>query len=148
MLVFRALSQEPIPRLKCRGPIEATSTEPESHTHRLNSTAEMPGTVALGISPDLVAHGVIDLTGYCVSSPEDLANPAQVYRDPRFETSRIIYLNGTQIVAHEGVTSRIPGVVKMCEAAIPSRVRVRRTSVVDDLLSVAPRRRRWRGRRP
>ncbi len=70
-------------------------------------------TVALGISPDLVHQGVVDLTGYRVTNAEDLAKLAQVYRDPRFETFRFIYLKGKQIVGHEGVTSRLPGYVKV-----------------------------------
>ncbi len=67
-------------------------------------------TLALGISPDLIHEGVVDLTGYAVHSAEDLARLAQVYRDPRFETFRIIYLRGTTIVGHEGMTSRMPGI--------------------------------------
>lgn len=65
-------------------------------------------TVGLGISPELIRTGRIDLRGRPVATVHDLAQLAQVYRDPRFETLRIIYTKGGQIVAHEGVTSRLP----------------------------------------
>lgn len=70
-------------------------------------------TVALSISPDLVHQGVVDLKGYRVSSAEDLAKLAQVYRDPRFETFRMIYVKGNQVVGHEGMASRLPAVVQL-----------------------------------
>lgn len=85
-----------------------------SRTGREISGDRIPATtVALGISPDLIHQGTVDLTGYRVSSAEDLAKLAQVYRDPRFETFRIIYLQGKRIVGHEGMTSRLPGLVKV-----------------------------------
>ena len=70
-------------------------------------------TVALSISPDLIHQGVVDLKGYRVSSAEDIATLAQVYRAPRFETFRIICVKGNQIVGHEGMTSRLPAVVQL-----------------------------------
>lgn len=65
-------------------------------------------TTGLGITPELVKTGRIDLRGHQVNTVRDLAQLAQVYRDPRFETLRIIYTKGGTIVAHEGVTSRLP----------------------------------------
>lgn len=69
--------------------------------------------IGLGISPQFIEKGTIDLRGQVVSSAEDLANLAQVYRDPRFETFRIFYVKGGKIVAHEGITSRLSGLVKL-----------------------------------
>lgn len=66
-------------------------------------------TLALGIRADLAKEGRVDLRGKEVRSAEDLATLAQVYRDPRFETLRIFYIKDGKIVAHEGVTSRLPG---------------------------------------
>lgn len=43
-------------------------------------------TLGLGISPDLIHQGVVDLKGYTVKTAEDLATLAQVYRNPLFET--------------------------------------------------------------
>lgn len=69
-------------------------------------------TVALSISPQFIEQGTIDLTGQVVSSAEDLAKLAQVYRSPLFETLRIFYVKGGKIIGHEGITSRLPGLVK------------------------------------
>ena len=66
-------------------------------------------TLADGISRELINHGYVNLKGKKVKNAEDLATIAQIFRDPRFETLRIFYLKGTKIVAHEGMTSRIPG---------------------------------------
>ena len=55
----------------------------------------------------------MDLKGYRVSSDEDIATLAQVYRAPRFETFRMIYVKGNQIVGHEGMASRLPAVVQL-----------------------------------
>jgi len=66
-------------------------------------------TLALGIRQELAKQGRVDLRGKEVRSAEDLATLAQVYRDPRFETLRIFYIKDGKIVAHEGMTSRLPG---------------------------------------
>ncbi len=65
-------------------------------------------TTGLGITAQLARTGRIDLRGQSVQSAHDIAQLAQVYRDPRIETFRIIYTKGGQIVAHEGTTSRMP----------------------------------------
>lgn len=65
-------------------------------------------TLGLAITAPLERDGRIDLRGQTVQSYEDLARLAQVFRDPRYETFRIIYVKGDQIVAHEAMTSRQP----------------------------------------
>lgn len=65
-------------------------------------------TLGLAIRRDLIQKGRVDLRGRPVRSAEDLAALAQVYRDPRFETFRVFYIKDNRIVAHEGVTSRMP----------------------------------------
>ena len=69
-------------------------------------------TLGLAINTELAQRGRIDLRGKIANSAEDVADIAQVYRDPRFETLRIIYVKEGQIVAHEGITSRMPGFSK------------------------------------
>ena len=67
-------------------------------------------TLGLGITPELVQKRRIDLRGQTVETPAELAELAQVYRDPRFETFRIFYVDDAgAILAHEGITSRLPG---------------------------------------
>jgi len=65
-------------------------------------------TLAVGINTEARKTGRIDLRGQKVKTAEDLAVLAQVYRDPRYETLRIFYIKNDVIVAHEGVTSRMP----------------------------------------
>jgi N12 class adenine-specific DNA methylase len=56
-----------------------------------------------------IERQAVDLRGRTVQSAADIAEMAQVYRDPRIETFRIIYTKDNTIVAHEGVSSRLPG---------------------------------------
>lgn len=52
------------------------------------------------------------LTGQHVQNPGDLAALAQVYRDPRFETLRAVFVDATgKVVGESGYTSRMPGAV-------------------------------------
>src|SRR5262249_17924811 len=57
----------------------------------------------------LAREGRIDLRGNEITGPDDVAKLAQVYRDPRIETFRIIYTKGSRVVDHTAVTSRLPG---------------------------------------
>lgn len=62
------------------------------------------------LSRDYAARQRISLVGRKVTGPEDLAVLAQVYRDPRFETFRVIFTNSQgSIVSQVGLTSRLPG---------------------------------------
>jgi hypothetical protein len=93
---------------------QAALNDLENPGELTSQTNELPvKTHGIGISAHLIKTGVIDLTGQTVKTANDLALLAQVYRDPRFETTRFFYLKGNQIVAHEGVTSRLPGLVKV-----------------------------------
>lgn len=65
-------------------------------------------TIGIGISAEFIHKGFIDFRGREVRSPEQLALLGQVYRDPRFETLRVIYMKGNIIAGHEGITSRLP----------------------------------------
>jgi inorganic pyrophosphatase-like protein len=64
--------------------------------------------LAVTIPDELERRGWVDLRGQTVNGPRDIATVAQVFRDPRFETFRIYYTKDGQIVAHEGITSRLP----------------------------------------
>ena len=61
---------------------------------------------------DFKTQGGTALTGKKIQSKEDLAALAQVYRDPRFETFRVVFTDaqGT-VVGESAYTSRLPGVV-------------------------------------
>lgn len=66
-------------------------------------------TVADAFSRDLITKGRVDLKGRVIRNVEDLAEEMQVFRDPRFETFRVIYMKGDAVVASEGISSRMPG---------------------------------------
>lgn len=68
-------------------------------------------TLAVGIADQLTRRGRIDLRGHQVNSVEDLATLARVYRDKRLETFRIFYTQNGKIIAHEGISSRLPDTV-------------------------------------
>lgn len=65
-------------------------------------------TVGHGFSQNLIDTGRVNLTGIEFNNLDELATIAQVYRDPRFETFRLIYTKGNTIVGTEAVTSRLP----------------------------------------
>jgi DNA repair protein RadC len=66
------------------------------------------GLKGLAFNRQLINKGIVNLKGQVVRTPAEVAAIAQVFRDPRFETFRIIYLKGETIVGHEGFTSRVP----------------------------------------
>lgn len=53
------------------------------------------------------------LTGQRIDGPADLAALAQVYRDPRFETFRAIYVKDGKVVGEAGYSSRLPAAVAL-----------------------------------
>ncbi|WP_418648518.1 LPD38 domain-containing protein [Thauera butanivorans] len=58
--------------------------------------------------------GGADLVGQTVSSAEDLATLAQVFRDPRFETFRVFYTDASgAIVGEAAYSSRLPAAVRL-----------------------------------
>lgn len=69
--------------------------------------------LGLGFTPSLIRTGRVDLRGRIVRSARDLARLAQVWRDPRFETFRIVYTKDNAIVGQEAVTSRLPGATSL-----------------------------------
>ena len=65
--------------------------------------------LALSLSRDFAARQRVSLVGQKVSSTEDFATLAQVYRDPRFETLRYVFTDDEgNIVGQAGATSRLP----------------------------------------
>lgn len=62
---------------------------------------------ALGIANDLRREGAAALVGRTAADPGELAQIAQVYRDPRFETFRVFFTKGDAIVHSTGVSARL-----------------------------------------
>lgn len=70
-------------------------------------------TRGLGISAQFIKHGKINLIGQEAKTPRQVAALAQVFRDPRYETFRIIYTKDGKVVDVEGRTSRVPNSAKV-----------------------------------
>lgn len=66
-----------------------------------------------GLYDGFEAAGANQLIGQVANSPADLAALAQVYRDPRFETFRAIFVKDGKIVAENGYSSRLPASVRV-----------------------------------
>ena len=65
--------------------------------------------LAAALTRDYAARQRISLVGQKVASAEDLAVLAQVYRDPRFETFRVVFVDANnKVVSQLGLTSRLP----------------------------------------
>ena len=58
-------------------------------------------------------QGYIDLNGKTVKNVQDVAELAQIFRNPKYETFRIIYTNRETIVGQEAITSYLPGSSKI-----------------------------------
>lgn len=58
-------------------------------------------------SEDNMKH-YVDLRNIKIESREDLVKTCQVFRNPKFETFRFIYMRGNEIVNYESITSRLP----------------------------------------
>lgn len=66
-------------------------------------------TTGVSFREELIYKGNTNLVGKTISNAEDLATAAQVLRDPRFETSRIFFLDAdNKVIAHTGLSSRVP----------------------------------------
>lgn len=76
------------------------------------STASLLGVRLLA---DFQATGGAQLVGQKISSPADLAVMAQVYRDPRFETFRFIFVKDDEVVGESAYSSRLPGAVRLSD---------------------------------
>ncbi len=92
----------------------------ERRLHQLRATGG-PAATLLGtrLAGDFHAAGHARLTGQPVSEPGDLAALAQIYRDPRFETFRALYLRADQIVGEAAYSSRLPGTVAFPPDILP-----------------------------
>ena len=57
--------------------------------------------------------GFINLTHRLIKGRSDLAEISQIFRDPRYETFRIVYMNKDKIKGFESISSKTPNVVEL-----------------------------------
>ncbi len=74
--------------------------------------------LASELPQDFLKAGSVQLVGAKVTSRDDLAVAAQVYRDPRFETLRWIAVKDGKVVYETGLSSRLAGAVHFSDIQI------------------------------
>lgn len=72
-------------------------------------------TLAERIKKTFIEEGRINLIGANVASHEELAALLQIYKNPNFETHRLIYMKEDQIVGIEGISCELPGLTMTYE---------------------------------
>lgn len=72
-------------------------------------------TIYRKFSKDFKDKGYIDLNNKKVNNAKEVADIAQVFRNPNYETFRMLYTKGNTIVGQEAISSRIPGQTKVFE---------------------------------
>ncbi|MDZ7865088.1 JAB domain-containing protein [Acidovorax sp.] len=113
--------QEPTQPDDGRGPTTGRSSASTADSVRGAGDAIPPRTatlVGLGIAKRIERTGSQSLVGQQVDSPAHLAELAQVYRDPRFETFRVFFVKDGQVVHATGVSARLPGETPMVPAGM------------------------------
>jgi len=87
-------------------PARPSGVEPDARPRNAVPTLARGQLRALGIAAQLRTEKAAALVGRTASTPKELAEIAQVYRDPRYETFRIFLTKGDTIVHATGVSSR------------------------------------------
>ena len=91
--------------------------------------AQEENLVALAWRREMLHKGKVDFTGKTVRNARDLAMAAQVYRDPRFETLRWLFVKDGKLVDTVGITSRNPRFVM---ALLPGQSLTDMLRIADD----------------
>ena len=100
------LAAAPVPNQAVAPRLDAAKQDAVDAIAALRS---VPSVAAQELASRLAGQQVASLVGRTIRSPLDLATLAQAYRDPRFETLRLIFLDeNDQVVAQLGQTMRLP----------------------------------------
>ena len=65
-------------------------------------------TIYNAINEDNIMKKYVDLRDIKIESRNDLLKTCQVFRNPKFETFRIIYMRNNKIINYESITSKLP----------------------------------------
>jgi hypothetical protein len=91
------------------GPVKHAGKTPEQFL--LGKRSGDTKVIAGHLYEQMNRHKHVSVIGASVTSPEHLAEVAQVYRDPRFETFRAFFIKDGVVVGHNAYTSRMPSFV-------------------------------------
>ena len=59
------------------------------------------------IEEDFYEKGYINLNHRLVNTKDDLVEIASIFRDERYETFRVVFMKGNNIVGYESITSKM-----------------------------------------
>ena len=62
---------------------------------------------------NMYEKGYVDLKNKSVNTADDLVEIASIFRDERFETFRVVYMNDNLIVGYESISSKLPNQVSL-----------------------------------
>ena len=65
-------------------------------------------TIYNAINEDNIMKKYVDLRDIKIESRNDLLKTCQVFKNPKFETFRIIYMRNNKIINYESITSKLP----------------------------------------
>ena len=65
------------------------------------------------IEENFYEKGYINLNHRLVNTRDDLVEIASIFRDERYETFRVVFMKGNNIVGYESITSKIPNKVSI-----------------------------------
>lgn len=99
--------------------------------------------IAKSFSDDLIQTGRINLTGNKFNDVSELAAFSHVYREPRFETFRIIYTKGYEIVGTDAVSSRLPSMLSIVLNPIPLTISIKGMEAMANKIKVWPILKMW-----
>lgn len=71
-------------------------------------------TLGVAISRDFIQDGRVSFQLKRIKNAAELAVPAQILRDPRYETFRIFYVKRSRIVGHEAFIPLRPAPLRLC----------------------------------
>ena len=103
---LEARGQVPIPYTAHRGAGGTAGSEPQDPVRKEILTTFGHAFVAR------LERGPVDVIGQEVNSYAELADLAQIWRNPQYEEFRYVFVKDGIVVDHEGVTCRLPGSTK------------------------------------
>jgi hypothetical protein len=77
--------------------------------------------LGLAIRPYLQKGRWVDVRGEKIQTTEDAVTVARLFRSPQFETFHLVYVKDGKIVAHNAVSSRLPGTSELWKEKSPDQ---------------------------
>jgi DNA repair protein RadC len=114
MSVRETAAPQPTPIIKdIVASLEKVSVEPADTASGKAKSRSGVSLLGLGITPALRKGEWVDIRGRRIRGKEDLVAAGRLFRNPHFEIVHTIYVVRDEIVAHEAVSSRLPGTSAM-----------------------------------